>query len=126
LEEFMPSPRTHEVIVEAAQLLGELGMYPAVLELVPEVGADRDRSLALLRLGALAGTGQWEEMEQLLSTPDLPISIPLRALFKAGVAQSAGLQKEAPRLWQLAMGPGSGESALPRIAGREGGSLGLP
>jgi tetratricopeptide (TPR) repeat protein len=110
LNEFMPSPRTHEVIVEAAQLLGELGMYPAVLELVPKVGADRDRSLALLRLGALAGTGQWEEMERLLSTPDLPLSIPLRALFKAGVAQSAGLQKEAPRLWQLAMGAGSGNS----------------
>ncbi len=108
LEEHLPVPRTHEVVLQAGGLLSELRLYEAVLLLVPRSGAEKDRALAVLRLGALAAMGQWEEMDHLLNTPDLPLPIPMRAIFKAGFAQSTGLDHEAPRLWQLAIGAAAG------------------
>ena len=59
LEEFLPAPRTHDVVIQAGGLLGELHLNEAVLLLVPRSGAEKDRALAILRLGALAATGQW-------------------------------------------------------------------
>ena len=108
LEEHLPVPRTHDVILQAGGLLSELRLHEAVLLLVPRSGAEKDRALAVLRLGALAATGKWDEMDHLLNSPDLPLPIPMRAIFKAGFAQSTGLDHEAPRMWQLAIGAAAG------------------
>ncbi len=102
MEEFLPVPRSVEVAVEAGRLLGALDLNRAVVELIPKTSAVRDRSLTLLRLGGLAACGRWDEMDQLLDVPDLPLPIAVKAIFRAGVAQYARQTHDAPRLWQLA------------------------
>ena len=126
LDEFLPAPRTHELVVQAGRLFGELRLHQAVLHLVPKAGAGKDRDLAVLRLGALAATAQWEEMDQLLNSPDLPLPIPMKALFKAGYAQSAGLDHDAPRLWQLAIGAAAGNPRYLELLAVRAESWGAP
>lgn len=104
LQQYLPpSARDPETLRTAANLLGELGLYRAVVALVPHAAAVRDPALALLRLGALAATGEWTEMNRLLTNPALPLSAPAQAIFRAGVAQLAGQTNEAVSLWLTAL-----------------------
>ena len=126
LDEMLPTPRTHELVVQAGHLFGELRLHQAVLQLVPRAGAGKDRALAVLRLGALAATAQWDEMDQLLNSPDLPLPIPMKAIFKAGHAQSSGLDHDAPRLWQLAIGAAAGNPRYLELIAVRAESWGAP
>lgn len=71
-----------------------------VLELVDEESALKRKDLFLIRAGALAGLGQWHELQMLLQRPDLPIPNDLQQLFMARVLTALGDAKNADLAWK--------------------------
>jgi hypothetical protein len=74
----------------------------AVLQLIDEAAAMKRQDLFLIRAGAMAGLGQWAEIDQLLkqTDPRPPIPDELRQLFDARALSALGQTRAAEFAWQ--------------------------
>lgn len=103
LAESLLKPDRLPALTRVADWLGELKDFDAILQLLPEDRALKNDQLSRIRLGALAGRGDWNAMEAMLSAPNLRLAEAEAAVFRAGVSQSAQRKEEAELRWQLAL-----------------------
>lgn len=103
LSESLAKPGRLPALIRVADWLGELKDFEAILQLLSEERALKNDQLSRIRLGALAGRGDWNAMETMLSAPNLRLSEAEAAVFRAGVSQAANRKEEANLRWQLAL-----------------------
>lgn len=103
LEESLVKPDRLPALIRVADWLGELKDFDAILQLLPEERALKNDQLSRVRLGALAGKGNWSAMDAMLAAPNLRLSDAEAAVFRAGVSQSMNRKEEATLRWQLAL-----------------------
>ena len=103
LSESLAKPDRLPALIRVADWLGELKDFDAILQLLSEERALKNDQLSRIRLGALAGRGNWNAMEAMLAAPNLRLSEAEAAVFRAGVSQAANRKEEAHLRWQLAL-----------------------
>lgn len=85
---------------EVARWMNRGRDYPAVTSFISGDEAMGNRDLFLIRVDALAGMGQWEELGELLSRTGLPLTREIAALFRFRILIELDRDREAEFQWK--------------------------
>lgn len=99
--EFDPEVRSSQV--EFGRWLNRLDLHEQTLKHIPAEEALRRQDLFLVYLDALAMTGQWAKIEQLLRNPQAPLAPVFEELFRMRTYRERGETRRAEIAWGRTM-----------------------
>jgi len=90
-------------LIELARWLNLHKQSERVLRLVPEERALSNEQLLLTRMDAMANSARWDEIDKLLTRPDLSLDPSVAESFRARTAQERGSTLDADVHWNHAI-----------------------
>ena len=96
--------------LDLARWLNSKGEYQRAIDSIPLEKAVQSGDLFLQHLDALAGLGQWNEVEQLLRSGRFPLQPFLEAMYLARCNSQLGEQTASANNWQRALEAAAGDA----------------
>lgn len=93
-----------------ARWLNQQKEYQRVITLIPDKLLFLSQNLFLVRVDAMASLKQWQEIDALLTNPRVPLSTPIRELYRARCARELGQKAESEARWNRAIAEAATDS----------------
>lgn len=110
IEEFRTG--TPEQRAQLARWLNQNREHQAVLDIIGPSEAASRSDLFLIRLDALAGRGDWQQISELLRADGLPLQAPIVQLYRGRAARETGKPASAATFYQRALIESSSQPEL--------------
>ncbi len=86
-----------------ARWLNQQKEYQRVIALIPDKTLYLSQNFFLVRVDAMAALKQWQEIDTLLTNPRVPLTAPIRELYRARCARELGQKADAEARWNRAI-----------------------